>query len=116
MMKNIYSIIMLLTCLVLDLSAQKNVLGKGEDQLKLFNAQQAYYAGDFQKAANIYKDMLTEKPNDANLMGRIADCYYSLGQYTEALANAEKAKGVDEKAYENTSLVLGKLYHMDGKL
>jgi hypothetical protein len=115
-MKKIYGIIILFTCLILDLSAQKNVLGKGEDQLKMFNAQQAYYAGDFQKAANIYKDLLTEKPNDANLMGRIADCYYNLGQFTDALANAEKAKSIDEKAYDNTSLVLGKLYHMDGKL
>jgi tetratricopeptide (TPR) repeat protein len=115
-MKNIYGIIVLVTCFALQLPAQKNVLGKGEDQLKMFNAQQAYYAGDFQKAANIYKDLLTQKPNDANLVGRIADCYFNLGQFTEALANAEKAKGIDEKAYDNTSLILGKLYHQDGKL
>lgn len=115
-MKNIHGLIVLFTCLTLHLTAQKNVLGKGEDQIKMFNAQQSYYSGDFQKAANIYRDLLSERPNDANLMGRIADCYFHLGQYADAQTNAEKAKSIDEKAYDNTSLVLGRLYHMNGKL
>lgn len=115
-MKNILGLVVLSACLVLQSTAQKNVLEKGGDQVKMFNAQQSYYAGDFQKAANIYKDLLSQKPNDANLIGRLADCYYNLGQYADALANAEKAKGIDEKAYENTALVLGKLYHQNGKL
>jgi hypothetical protein len=116
MMKNIPGLFVLFICLALNLSAQKNVIGKGEDQLKMFNAQQAYYGGDFQKAANIYKDLLTQSPNDANILGRLADCYFHLQQYTDALTNAEKAKSVDEKAYESTALVLGKLYHMNGRL
>src|SRR4051812_1185380 len=116
MMKNIPGLVVLFACLALNLSAQKNVIGKGEDQLKMFNAQQSFYAGAFQKAANIYKDLLTQSPNDANLLGRIAECYYNMGQYTDALTNAEKAKGVNEKAYENTALILGKLYHMNGQL
>jgi hypothetical protein len=116
MMKNIQGLVVLLMCLSLHLSAQKNVIGKGEDQIKMFNAQQSYYAGDYQKAVNLYRDLLSEKPNDANLMGRIADCYYHLGQYADALTNAEKAKSVDEKAYDNTAFVLGKLYHMNGRL
>ncbi|HET6228169.1 MAG TPA: tetratricopeptide repeat protein [Bacteroidia bacterium] len=116
MMKNIPGLLVLFACLALNLSAQKNVIGKGEDQLKLFNAQQAYYAGDFQKAANIYKDLLSQNANDANVLGRLADCYFSMQQYNDALTNAEKAKSVDEKAYENTALVLGKLYHMNGRL
>lgn len=115
-MKNIHGLVVLFMCLSLHLSAQKNVIGKGEDQIKMFNAQQSYYAGDYQKAANIYRDLLSQKPNDANLMGRIADCYYNLGQYADATTNAEKAKSIDEKAYENTSLVLGKLYHMNAQL
>lgn len=115
-MKKIHSLVVLVTCLSLHLTAQKNVIGKGEDQIKMFQAQQSYYAGDYQRAANLYRDLLSEKPNDANLMGRIADCYFHLGQYADALTNAEKAKSIDEKAYENTSLVLGRLYHMNGRL
>lgn len=115
-MKNIPGLLVLFACLALNLSAQKNVIGKGEDQIKMFNAQQAFYAGDFQKAANIYKDLLSQSPNDANLLGRIAECFFYMGQFNDAQTNAEKAKGVDEKAYERTSLVLGKIYHMGGRL
>ena len=115
-MKNIPGLLVLFACLALNLSAQKNVIGKGEDQLKMFNAQQAFYAGDFQKAANIYKDLLTQSPTDANILGRIAECFFNMAQYNDAQLNAEKAKGIDEKAYERTSLVLGKYYHMNGRL
>jgi len=115
-MKNIPGLLVLFACLALNVSAQKNVIGKGEDQIKMFNAQQAFYAGDFQKAANIYKDLLSQSPNDANLLGRIADCFFSMGQFNDAQINAEKAKVADEKAYERTALILGKIYHMNGRL
>ena len=121
-MKNIPGLLVLFGCLALNLSAQKGVIGKGEDQIKMFNAQQAFYAGQagdpssFQKATNIYKDLLSQAPNDANILGRIADCYFSMRQYDDALSNAEKAKGIDEKAYDRTALILGKLYHMIGRL
>jgi len=96
--------------------AQKNVIEKSEDQVKMFNAQQKFYAGDYSGALNIYKDVLAGKPNDANIIGHIAECYFSMNQIPEATENAEKAKSIDEKAYENTSLILGKIYHMNGKL
>jgi Tol biopolymer transport system component len=98
------------------LSAQKNVIEKSEDQIKLFNAQQKFYAGDYKGALALYKDVLSNSPSNADVLGRIAECYYEMGSYTEAQENAEKAKGIDEKAYENTALVLGKIYHWNGKL
>lgn len=115
-MKKIPALLILFACLTLNVTAQKNVIGKGEDQIKMFNAQQAFYGGDFQKAANIYKDLLSQSPNDANLLGRIAECFFSMGQLNDAQVNAEKAKAADEKAYERTAFVLGKLYHMNGRL
>lgn len=96
--------------------AQKNVIEKSEDQVKLFNAQQKYYAGDYTGALNIYKDLLAGKANDANLIGHIAECYFAMNQFAEAQENAEKAKSIDEKAFENTALILGKIYHQNGKL
>ncbi len=95
---------------------KKNVIEKSEDELKMFNAQQSFYAGDYQKALSIYKDVLASKPNDANIIGRIAECHFEMKQYAEAQENAEKAKSIDEKAYENTALILGRVYHMNGKL
>src|ERR1700751_4336654 len=117
MMKKIVYLLVLFMFSLGTLSAQKkNVIEKSEDQVKMFNAQQRFYAGDYQGALNMYKDVLAGKPNDAGLMGHIAECYFEMGQFTEAQDNAEKAKAVDEKAYENTALILGKIYHMNGKL
>ena len=97
-------------------SAQKNVIEKSEDQIKLFNAQQLFYAGSFQAALNVYTDVLKSRPNDANIIFHIAECFFGIAQYPQALDNAKKAKSIDPKANDNISLLLGKLYFMDGKL
>lgn len=94
----------------------KNVFEKGEDIAKMTLAQQSFYGGEYQKALGIYNDVLGGKPNDANIIGHIAECYYEMKQYKEAQENAEKAKSIDEKAFEETSLLLGKMYQVDGKL
>ncbi len=117
-MKKIIYVLSMLMFLVANISnaQKKNVIEKSEDQIKMFNAQQSFYAGDYQKALNIYKDVLVGKPNDANVMGRISECHYMLKQYKDAQEMGEKAKSVDGKAYENTTLILGKIYHKDEKL
>ncbi len=98
------------------LSAQKKVIEKSEDQVKLFNAQQRFYAGEYESALRMYKDVLSNKPNDAGIIFHIAECYFEMAKYPEALENAEKAKSIDEKANENIPLLLGKLYQINGKL
>jgi Tol biopolymer transport system component len=95
---------------------KKNVIEKSEEQIKMFNAQQSFFAGDYNKALSLYKDVLSSKPNDANVIGRIAECHFMLKQYKDAVEMAEKAKSIDEKAYENTALILGQLYHREEKL
>ena len=114
-MKKILTISLLIFFSLGTLLAQKNVIEKSEDQIKMFNAQQRFFAGDFQGALNIYSDVLKGKPNDANITFHIAECYFELGQYEQALENAEKAKFIDPKANENTPLLLGKLYHGNAK-
>jgi hypothetical protein len=99
------------------LFAQKqNVIEKGEDIAKMTLAQQSFYGGDYPKAIGLYKDVLAGKPNDANVIGRIGECYYAMGQMAEAQENLEKAKSIDEKAFPETALLLGKIYHINGKL
>lgn len=97
-------------------SAQKNVIEKSEDQVKMFNAQQRFFAGDFQGALNVYNDLLKSMPNDANTLFHIAECYFGMNQFVQALNNAKKAESIDAKANENISLLLGKLYFMDGNI
>jgi Tol biopolymer transport system component len=84
--------------------------------IKTFNAEQRFYAGDYQGALNVYNDVLKNKPNDANIIFHVAECQYKMAQYPLALENAVKAKGIDAKANDEISLLLGKLYQMDGNL
>jgi hypothetical protein len=117
MMKKIIPISALLMLAVSTLLAQKqNVIEKGEDIAKMTLAQQSYYGADYVKAISLYKDVLAGKPNDANVIGHIGQCYYAMGQMKDAQENLEKAKSIDEKAFQETSLLLGKVYHQSGKL
>lgn len=116
MIKKILYLSILLLLGISNLSAQKNVIEKSEEQIKLFNAQQRFYAGDYEAALKIYGDVLFSKPNDAGVIFHIAECYYEMGKYKEATEKAEKAKSIDPKANENIPLLLGKLYHREGKL
>ncbi len=84
--------------------------------IKMFNAEQRFYAGDYQAALNVYNDLLKTKPNDANVVYHIAECHFKLGQYPLALEHVKKAKSIDPKGNEEISLLLGQLYHMEGNL
>ena len=93
---------------------KQNLFDKGGDVAKMVLAEQKFYALDFKGALNIYTDILSGKPNDANVIFHIAECYYEMKQMKEALENAEKAKRIDPKANPNNSFLLGKLYQMEG--
>jgi hypothetical protein len=116
MIKKIMYLSVLLMFSITTVSAQKSIIEKSEDQVKMFNAQQRFYAGDFQGALNVYNDLLKTIPNDANILFHIAECYFSMNQFVQALDNAKKAKSIDPKANEDISLLLGKLYFMDGNV
>ena len=116
MIKKITYLSVVLMFSISAVSAQKSVIEKSEDQIKMFNAQQLFYSGSYQAALTIYNDVLKDRPNDANVIFHIAECYFGFAQYPQALENAQKAKSIDAKANENISLLLGKLYFMNGKL
>jgi len=94
----------------------QSAIEKGEDQVKMFNAQQKFYKGDFKGALNIYNDVLKSKPNDANVMFHIAECQYEMKEYDNAKQMAEKANAIDPKANEGLPLLSGKLNLREGKL
>jgi Tol biopolymer transport system component len=92
---------------------KQNVFEKGGDIGKMVLAEQKFYAMDYKGALNIYTDVLSGKPNDANVIFHIAECHYELKQIKEARENAEKSKGIDPKANVYNSLLLGKIYQME---
>jgi Tol biopolymer transport system component len=95
---------------------KQNVFDKGGDVAKMVLAEQKFYALDFKGAMNIYTDVLSGKPNDANVLFHIAECHYEMKQLKEAREFAEKSKSIDPKANVNNSLLLGKLYQIEGML
>ena len=115
MIKKVLCFSVLLVFSITFVSAQ-SVIEKSEDQIKTFNAQQLFYAGSYQQALGIYNDVLKNRPNDANIIFHIAECYFGMSQFAQAMDNAKKAESIDPKANENISLLLGKLYFMDGNL
>ncbi len=92
---------------------KQNVFDKGGDVAKMILAEQKFFAMDYKGALDIYKDVLANKPTDANVLFHIAECHYELKQMKEARENAEKAKGIDPKANAYNSLLLGKIYQKE---
>ena len=62
---------------------KQNLFDKGGDVAKMVLAEQKFYALDFKGALNIYTDILSGKPNDANVIFHIAECYYEMKQMKE---------------------------------
>ncbi len=92
---------------------KQNVFDKGSDAAKMILAEQKFYALDYVGALAIYKDVLVNKPTDANVIFHVAECHYELKQAKEAREYAEKAKSIDPKANVNNSLLLGKIYQQE---
>lgn len=96
-------------------SAQPTILDKSGDQVKLFNAGQAFNGGDYVKALNLYKEVQANKPNDPSLAYHVGECYFAMEQYDEALASLEKAKGLSATAHPDLMLLLGRTYQAMGQ-
>jgi len=94
--------------------AQPSILDKSGDQVKLFNASQAYNGGDYVKALNLYKEVQANKPNDPVLAYHVGECYFAMEQYDEALESLEKAKGLSSTAHPDLNLMLGRTYQVKG--
>lgn len=98
-----------------NLSAQ-NVIDKSTDEVKLFNASQAFNMGDYVKAVNLYKEVLAGKPNDANIIFHIGECYFMMREWDKAQEQFEKSKSINENANPNLRFLLGRCYQMKGRI
>ena len=62
------------------------------EKTQLFNAKQAYLAGDYRQALDLYKQLHEKKPEDAGLAFHVGECYFALDLYTHAIEYLEKAQ------------------------
>ncbi len=97
-------------------SFAQNIIEKSEDKVKLFNAQQEFYKQEYVKALNLYKEILSNRPKDANIIFHIGECYYMMEDFVQATTEFEKSVGIDAKAAPEAHLYLGKLYLVKAKL
>lgn len=91
-----------------------NILEKGGDEVKLFNAGQSFNGGDYRTALNKYKEVLKNRPTDASVNYHIGECYFMMHDYKSALEFLEKAKSISPSASSELSLTLGRTYHIKG--
>jgi tetratricopeptide (TPR) repeat protein len=109
----------LLACLFLLASAQisaQTIIDKGGDELKLFNASQAFNAGDYLKALNLYKEVQNSNPNDAAIAFHVGECLFYLDEQDKAQEQFEKAKSLNASAHPDINFMLGRCFQLKGKL
>lgn len=94
----------------------QNVIDKSTDEVKLFNASQAFNMGDYVKAVNLYKEVLANKPNDASIIFHIGECYFNMREPDKAQEQFEKAKSINENAHADIRYMLGRCYQMKGRI
>ncbi|MEW4567845.1 tetratricopeptide repeat protein [Tautonia sp. JC769] len=59
-------------------------------------AEQAFYQGDYERAASLYRSIVHEKPGDGQAWARLAYATHELGRFEEALDLHERAAGFEE--------------------
>ena len=94
----------------------QNVIDKGKDQVKYFNAHQFYLGENYSAALKLYKELEVEHPADASIMFNIGACYLKDDDIPNAIEYLEKAKAKDPKADDYLDMDLGLAYQQNGDI
>lgn len=116
MSKRFYPLLALLFFVIAVPAIAQNVVDKGADEIKLFNAGQAFNAGDYLKALNLYKEVQNTNPNDAALAFHVGECLFYLDEPEKAQEAFEKAKGLNASAHPDINFMLGRCYQRKGQI
>jgi WD40-like Beta Propeller Repeat/Tetratricopeptide repeat len=115
-MKKLFSLAGVFLLLLANTINAQSIIDKSGDEVKLFNATQAFNAGDYVKAVNLYKEVLASKPTDASVVFHIGECYFYMREFDKALEQFEKANGMAENVHPSTKYMLGRCYQLKGRL
>lgn len=97
-------------------SQKGNVLVKGTDEYKIFQARQSFVGNNFMDALDGYKEVLKNRPNDPSITYAVGECYFMMREYSDALENFEKARSLKSDVNSEIGLMLGRTYHYKGML
>lgn len=115
-MKRFFPLVAIFFLVIASPAAAQTALDKGADEIKLFNAGQAFNAGDYLKALNLYKEVQNAHPNDAAVAFHIGECEFYLEEYEKAEEAFTKAKNLNASAHPSINYMLGRCYQRKGKL
>ncbi|HTL82680.1 MAG TPA: tetratricopeptide repeat protein [Bacteroidia bacterium] len=115
-MKRIFSLAVLFFSVLCGTAYSQSVIDKSGDEVKLFNALQAFNGGDYVKAVNLYKEVLADRPNDAAIITHIGECYYYMAEPDKAMEQFTAAKAINENATPQLRFLIGRVYQDKGKL
>ena len=82
-MKRIYIILMLLLSGVVTYATDVKTLAE--------EATKMYQEGDYQKAIDLYNEMLSDDMESATVYYNLGNCYYKQGEIAKAILNYERA-------------------------
>ena len=82
-MKRIYIILMLLLSGVVTYATDVKTLAE--------EATKMYQEGDYQKAIDLYNEMLSDNMESATVYYNLGNCYYKQGEIAKAILNYERA-------------------------
>ncbi len=116
MSKRLYPLLALLFFVMVTPAYAQNAIDKGADEIKLFNASQAFNAGDYLKALNLYKEVQNTNPNDAAIAFHVGECLFYLDEPEKAEDAFEKAKGLNASAHPDINFMLGRCYQRKGQI
>lgn len=78
-------------------------------------AKQKLYGGEYKSALVMFNEILIDHPGNGVMLYYAAECHLKLGERDKARERLEKAKQ-SSKVSPEAFLLLGQLYHEDGKL
>ena len=85
------------------------------DKAKVELAKQKLYAGRFNSALSLFKEVYTDNPDDGVAIYYLAETYFKLNKVDTAIALLKKGKGCPNPKSDNFFL-LGQIYLRDGKI
>ncbi len=86
------------------------------DQVKMVMAKQKLYAGKYNEALSVYKEVLQKNPTDATVLYYVGYCNFELKKFDIAEEQLKKALTTGKDIMPETYLVLGKIHLADEKI
>ncbi|MBM77824.1 MAG: hypothetical protein CL846_05025 [Crocinitomicaceae bacterium] len=109
-------LILFLKISFLNFGQDNNFIEKTKVQHKINEGRNNFYSHNVKTALLNYKEALAMDPKNAKAEFGLAQCYFKLHKFEEALNHAKKAKNLNAEVNEDLNFLLGEIYFRKGEL